>query len=166
MSRRWKGVRGKERERIGKTGESETERRGEAWPDVNNKGTSVPAPGPAKLGGGRRAEEANEDKEGGGGARERSLAQDPWSTLIFQKTGSTLTWALAPATPRPTAAAPPPSQIGQGSALNKQLYKSWWSLCQGEERWWKLTTSQPSGRQETSTRSHGDETTTRLASNG
>lgn len=68
MSRREvEGVRGKERERerIGKTGESE--RRGEAWPDVNNKGTSVPAPGPAKLGGGRRAEEANEDKEGGGG---------------------------------------------------------------------------------------------------
>lgn len=56
----------RERERIGKTGESETERRGEAWPDVNNKGTSVPAPGPAKLGGGRRAKEANEDKEGGG----------------------------------------------------------------------------------------------------
>lgn len=87
MSRRWKRVRGKERERerIGKTGGSE--RRGEAWPDVNNKGTSVPAPGPAKLGGGRRAEEANEDKEGGGGEgpRERSLAQDPWSTLIFQK---------------------------------------------------------------------------------
>lgn len=80
------------RERIGKTGESE--RRGEAWPDVNNKGTSVPAPGPAKLGGGRRAEEANEDKEGGG-PRERNLAQDPWSTLMFQKTGSTLTWALA-----------------------------------------------------------------------
>lgn len=58
-------------------------------PRVNNKGTSVPAPGPAKLGRGWRAEEANEDKERGGGvrvgARERTLAQEPWPTLIFQK---------------------------------------------------------------------------------
>lgn len=151
----------KERERIRKTEERESKR----WrdverpgPRVNNKETSVPAPGPAKLGGGRRAEEANEDKEEGeGGPRERTLAQEPWPTLIFQKTGSTLTWALADigGAPAPPAPPPPPpsSQIGQGSALNKQLYKSWWSLFSAEGRcvWrWKLTTSQSRGRQEKS----------------
>lgn len=83
--------------------EDRRERESKRWrdverpgPRVNNKETSVPAPGPAKLGGGRRAEEANEDKEEGeGGPRERTLAQEPWPTLVFQKTGSTLTWALA-----------------------------------------------------------------------
>lgn len=93
---------------------------------MNNKGTSVPAPGPAKLGGGRRAEEANEDKEeeeeeeGRGREEERTLVQEPWPTLRFQKTGSTLTWALAdtreaPGAPRPTTARPLlPPKLGRG----------------------------------------------------
>lgn len=67
MTRRWTRDRGK-RER----GNQEDRREGERergrqrdtqrpGPRVNNKGTSVPAPGPAKLGGGWRAVEANED---------------------------------------------------------------------------------------------------------
>ena len=80
MTKRWTRVRGK-RERIR---ERERERERARWrgierpgPRVNNKGTSVPAPGPAKLGGGRRIEEANEDGAwgvGGGGRRERTMA--------------------------------------------------------------------------------------------
>lgn len=154
-------------ERESENQEDRGERESERWrdverpgPRVNNKETSVPAPGPAKLGGGRRAEEANEDKEKGeGGPRERTLAQEPWPTLIFQKNRLyiDLTWALAdiggaPAPPAPPLP-PPSSQIGQGSALNKQLYKSWWSLFSAEGRcvWrWKLTTSQPCGRQKKS----------------
>lgn len=51
---------------------------------VHNKGTSVPAPGPAGLRGGWRMKEENEDKEEEG-SQERALAWDPWPALIFRK---------------------------------------------------------------------------------
>lgn len=94
MVRRWTRFRGK------REGEREKERDIERpGPRVNNKGTSVPAPGPAQLGGGRRAEEANEDKEELG-VGWRAHGKEPWRKnhgplLYSKKTGSTLTWALA-----------------------------------------------------------------------
>lgn len=51
---------------------------------VHNKGTSVPAPGPAGLRGGWRMKEENEDEEEEG-PQERALAWDPWPALIFPK---------------------------------------------------------------------------------
>lgn len=137
----------RERERE-KEKERATERPG---PRVNNKGTSVPAPGRAQLGGGWRAEEANEDKEEwewveGWGARERTLAQEPWPTLILilQKNRLHIDLGLGrhqgrlqlhPGPPLTPAFLP---QIGQGSALNKQFYKSWWSLVLGRGQMWTL----------------------------
>lgn len=125
----------RERERGGK--EKERERKS-LDPRVHNKGTSVPAPGPAGPRGGWRMKEENEDEEEEEeeGPQERALAWEPWPALISRKTGSTLTWALAdmgrlqllsPSFPSPP---PPslPSKTEQGSALNKQLYKHWWSL--------------------------------------
>lgn len=87
-----------------------------------------------------KEESEDEEEEEEEGPQERALAWDPWPALISRKTDSTLTWALAamgrlqllpPPHPPPSffiLLLRPPSQTEQGSALNKQLYKHWWSL--------------------------------------
>lgn len=81
--------------------------------------------------------EENEDEEEEG-PQERALAWDPWPALIFRKNrlhidlGFGRHWLqLQPPPPPPSLLSSPtqlPPKTEQGSALNKQLYKHWWSL--------------------------------------
>lgn len=103
-------------------------------------------------------------RRSGGGWGGGGHGKEPWrrnhSPLLYsKKTGSTLTWALAdigggsgstPAHPLTPAFLP---QIGQGSALNKQFYKSWWSLVVGRGQMWKLKRPQAEIPQQVKNRS-------------